>query len=378
MSFCECGNKKIVFVHDHIFVKHGEDVYTSGTLTQAVFQRYEIIGRDITVCGRYKCGEPMHQSKKLEGINFKLCSTSDFWDGRKRKKTVEEAVSKADVAIIRLPSFMGFVAAAYCKKNKKPYIIEMVGCAWDSFWNHSFKGKLIAPLMLLSTKQAVKSAPYVTYVTEKFLQRRYPTRGKQLACSDVEINCIQESCKKQSNGETVVGTVGAVNLKYKGQQYVIKAMARLKKEGYKIKYRLVGGGDSTYLKKLAGKYDVLDNVEFLGSLPHSEIFSFMDGLDIYIQPSNADAMPRALLEAMSRGCAVIGSSTGGIPELVPQEYVFKKKNTDQLFRVLKKAADRKDEEPSQKSLEKAAEFEKDKLEKKRSEFYKLFIEETKK
>ena len=38
--------------------------------------------------------------------------------------------------------------------------------------------------------------------------------------------------------------------------------------------------------------------------------------DVYLQPSLWDGMPNALLEAMSAGCAVIGSDAGGIPELI--------------------------------------------------------------
>jgi len=80
---------------------------------------------------------------------------------------------------------------------------------------------------------------------------------------------------------------------------------------------------------------------------------------------------------MSRACPVIGSSTGGIPELVPPECVFKRKNVKDLTRVLKKVIDQKCDGLSQKSLERAKDFEKDKLDKKRTEFYKSFIEDAK-
>jgi glycosyltransferase involved in cell wall biosynthesis len=38
--------------------------------------------------------------------------------------------------------------------------------------------------------------------------------------------------------------------------------------------------------------------------------------DVYLQPSLWDGMPNALLEAMSAGCACIGSDAGGIPEIL--------------------------------------------------------------
>ena len=42
---------------------------------------------------------------------------------------------------------------------------------------------------------------------------------------------------------------------------------------------------------------------------------------VYIQPSRIEGLPRALIEAMSRGCACVGSSVGGIPELLNNQYI---------------------------------------------------------
>jgi len=43
---------------------------------------------------------------------------------------------------------------------------------------------------------------------------------------------------------------------------------------------------------------------------------WLDDVDLYLQPSLQEGLPRALIEAMSRGCPAIGSTTGGIPELL--------------------------------------------------------------
>ena len=65
--------------------------------------------------------------------------------------------------------------------------MEVVGCPWDAYWNYSLKGKIVAPFATYMMKRRVKSAPFVLYVTNKFLQKRYPTKGKKINCSNVEL-----------------------------------------------------------------------------------------------------------------------------------------------------------------------------------------------
>jgi glycosyltransferase involved in cell wall biosynthesis len=61
---------------------------------------------------------------------------------------------------------------------------------------------------------------------------------------------------------------------------------------------------------------------FFGSLPHDEVFDWLDTIDIYVQPSKQEGLPRAQIEAMSRGVPSFGSKAGGIPELLDREFIF--------------------------------------------------------
>ena len=48
----------------------------------------------------------------------------------------------------------------------------------------------------------------------------------------------------QKSSKIVIGTAAAVNVKYRGQQYVIEALGELKKQGItNYEYHLVGGGE---------------------------------------------------------------------------------------------------------------------------------------
>lgn len=142
----------------------------------------------------------------------------------------------------------------------KPYLIELVGCPWEAFWYHSTKGKLVAPYMRAATKRHLRGAPFVVYVTKSFLQGRYPTGGKSIHCSNVELpDSVSEHLSRRlehikHRGETlVIGTAAKTDVRYKGQQYVIEAIATLKKSGIRCQYQLAGWGDTKCLLTLAKK-----------------------------------------------------------------------------------------------------------------------------
>ena len=46
------------------------------------------------------------------------------------------------------------------------------------------------------------------------------------------------------------------------------------------------------------------------------VLAWLDEIDLYLQPSFQEGLPRAAIEAMSRACPVLGSTAGGIDELI--------------------------------------------------------------
>jgi glycosyltransferase involved in cell wall biosynthesis len=105
---------------------------------------------------------------------------------------------------------------------------------------------------------------------------------------------------------------------------------------------MVGGG--RYLpeiKTLAAKLNIADRIEFCGELSSGpSIFEFLDSIDLFIMPSRAEGLPRALVEAMSRGCPCIASSVGGIPELLEPSDLVPPGSPEKLAKlILRVAAD---------------------------------------
>ena len=302
-------------------------------------------------------------------------------------KVLKKAVAGCDIVIGYNPCVNAEAALLYTRRYGKKYMTYLVACAWGSLWYHSLFGKLSAPLRFLSVRVATKMSDYVLYVTEKFLQGRYPNSRINTGCSDVYISMPEESVlsarlqRIQSMNERSykkIATIGSVEVRYKGQEYVIKALGRLKREGKcAFEYYLIGGGDSRYLKKIAEDNGVADRVFFMGQQPFEKIPEILDGMDIYIQPSLTEGLPRSIVEAMSRGLTCYGSRVGGIPELLEHEFTFEKKSVGQIAQCLGSITPAILHEQSVRNAKKATEYDNLTLDSKRKEFFDTVMSDIK-
>lgn len=258
-------------------------------------------------------------------------------------KYIENVVKNADLVVCRCPSMIGYHAAALAHKHGVPVYSESMACAWDGYWNHGLSGKILAPYMFFGMRKTVREADFALYVTNEFLQKRYPCKCESVSVSNVRVENIDEAFLtnrleriKNTDYKTLnFVTTAAIDVRYKGQEYVIKAIPMLNKIGIRVKYRLIGGNDPTYLTEVAKKHGVLDQVEFMGRRSLDDVFEIIDNSDIYIQPSLQEGLPRSVIEAMSRACPVIGARTAGIPELIADECVVKRKSPEDIVRAVK-------------------------------------------
>ncbi|MNC60551.1 GDP-mannose-dependent alpha-(1-6)-phosphatidylinositol monomannoside mannosyltransferase [compost metagenome] len=135
---------------------------------------------------------------------------------------------------------------------------------------------------------------------------------------------------------------------------------------------MAGGGDMSYLKKVANKFNVTEKVKFLGPLTHEQVFEYLNTIDIYAQPSRQEGLPRALIEAMSKGVPSIGSTTAGIPELLEKEFIFNNGNIKEICEILKKMKKETMAAQAEMNYVKSKEFSKDILNERRTKFYNEF------
>ena len=125
------------------------------------------------------------------------------------------------------------------------------------------------------------------------------------------------------NDHILVGNVGRV-VPWKGLHVLIKSMQPIFKEVEKTKFLIVGdeyvnerNRQSSYmmeLKDLTRKLGITDKVIFTGF--RADVSNVLSAIDIFVSSSINDPNPRAILEAMYMGCTVVGTRSGGVPEMI--------------------------------------------------------------
>ncbi|MHB1035281.1 MAG: glycosyltransferase family 4 protein [Pirellulales bacterium] len=165
------------------------------------------------------------------------------------------------------------------------------------------------------------------YVTAKALQRRYPASPNALSTdfSDVELHSehfLSHPRSFPSNGHRLrLVTVGTLEQLYKAPDILIEATAHCVARGLDIEVVFVGDGQyRNQLEEGVRCRGMADRVRFVGQLSAGELVRReLDGADLFVLPSRTEGLPRAMIEAMARGLPCIGSTVGGIPELLPAE-----------------------------------------------------------
>lgn len=270
-------------------------------------------------------------------------------NNRYNKGLLDEIVPKVDLVIGYTPGHNLNYAHKVAKKYNIPYMTFLVACPLDTMGNHQrWIVRLLSPIYFLTTKKIVKNSDYVHYVTNSFLQKRYPTEGKSLGCSDANLGepniaslyaRLDKITQKSSDNIKIV-TIGHTDIRYKGQEYVIKAIAELIKQGeFKYHYYLIGAGEGLYLKKLCKQLNIENYIHFLGRKTPNEVMSILADSDIYIQPSLTEGLPRAVVEAMSVALPCIGFNTGGIPELLEPNFIVPQKDINGIIDCIKRLDD---------------------------------------
>lgn len=377
---------KLLFVHDHRFVEKDGVVY-SNQFPASVLGRYLDVFDSLTFIGRKQTSSECIAGKipmsTMPGVDFifmpSLSTSKSFLFTRQKvRKQIVDLLKSHDKVIVRLPSELGLLTAETARTMKKSYAVELVGCPLDALWYYgTMFARFYAPIQAARSRYAVWRADAVCYVTKSYLQNRYPS-GKYAITANISNVSIPAVANVGEIGKVKplsrrirVGIIGSLQTRYKGVHTAIEALTRLVRAGVDIELRILGGGDPQMLLMQAERSGVSCHVYFDGTLPSGKaVHEWLDKLDIYAQPSLTEGLPRALIEAMSRGLPAVASRVGGIPELLREEFLFPPGDAgalaDRLSNFVASPGQRMS--AGRSNVEKAAEYLRNVLDSRRSDF----------
>lgn len=137
--------------------------------------------------------------------------------------------------------------------------------------------------------------------------------------------------------EFVIGMISRVE-KEKGQDTLIKSVARLKKYLNNYMVIIAGSGDLAYLDKLIRKYKLSSKVRLLGYVDDDYKWALMSIFDVFVFPTRwkLEGFGIVSLEAMMMGVPLIASDFGPVPEVVENAGLLIKPTSKDLYEALLK------------------------------------------
>jgi glycosyltransferase involved in cell wall biosynthesis len=382
------------------------NIYTRGAVDYNFMNRYLKVFDKVFVLARVRdeANPDLTNRRKVNGPNVSFIPLPYYvgpWQYIRHRfrlaAEVRKAVNQADAYILRIPGEIGSFLYRNLKKKGISYGAEVVADPWDIFSPGSTKF-LFRPLIRLrdmyKLARQCRDAAACSYVTRNSLQKRYPPGGWTIHCSDVELpdsdivdqagfqeRIERAKTKSESKDPWRICFVGHMGQPYKALDVLIEAVSVCVNKSMRLELTMVGGGRlESQLKEQAHRLGIADKVKFLGNVKTgSPVFEQLDKADLFVLPSRTEGLPRAMVEAMARGMPCIGSSVGGIPELLADEDIVPpadvKALADKMEEVLRDVS--RLERMARRNLQTAREYRRSELSKRWVEFYKKVAEISK-
>lgn len=307
-----------------LFLRHFDSITLIGRKSPINDGYIEIALPQVDILVAEKITRPMGYIKGIRGL----------------KKMCRDAVRECDAMYCR--GIIGAIGQRITKKAGMPHVTYIGACVYETLKSaESLYKRALAVFVRRLIQKSTLVSDNAAYCSPH-LQQTYPTRGKQFLWVEASIERCEESLLEdrlrrmgEEKHKITIGLVGQVKNYVKGLDTAIKAMSLL---GDRHELRVLGFfSDISMWQELMDKYNVADRVKFCGILPTgAPVLEWLDNIDIYIQPSRTEGLPRASIEAMSRGCPLISSGVGGLAALTHSTLIHETEDWRGLADLIKR------------------------------------------
>jgi glycosyltransferase involved in cell wall biosynthesis len=389
---------RVIYATDRrYFESPSGTVWTPTTLPYAFWRQYLTAFDEVRVLARVRrIPEVPAGWQPVDGDRVTIVRLPDFqgpfqylWRHFRLHSLIRRAVTPGDAVILRVPSHIAMAVSARLTAAKYPYALEVIGDPFDVFSPGATTYPLRGFFQRWFTRGLVRQcrqACAVSYVTANALQRRYPPGEGAYTTHYSSVDLPPEAFVPAprrfagKNGSYRLITVGTLAQMYKAPDVLIDAVAICTRQGLDVSLTIVGDGKHRLeLEARVKKLRLEGRISFLGQIPAGEpVRRQLDRADLFVLPSHQEGLPRAMVEAMARGCPCIGSDVGGISELLPPSDLVPPGDSTALAAKIRQVltSPERMELMSRRNLEKAREYRAEVLRERRTLFYAQVKERT--
>ncbi len=236
-------------------------------------------------------------------------------------------IQKYNPKIIQTHCVRSTLIASFAANPQKIKLIRRLASFTHFDYKNKIKGKIILKIESILLKKRFTKIIAISKALYEYSVKKlsFPPNNVEVIYNGVpqyaqSLSSSMDLSEKYNipRRQPVVGVIGRLE-EEKGHETLILALPQLYASYCDFKLLIIGKGSlNKKLHNLVDKLDMNEKVIFLGF--QRNISDVLGIIDVYVQPSLYEGSCMALLEAMMAGKAVVASATGGIVEIVKNEY----------------------------------------------------------
>lgn len=328
--------KLCILVLTHNYIRSKNDY--AGLFLHTLFKRLALKGHKITVLAPHQKG--LSFSEKMDGVKiFRFRYAPSFLENLAYGGEMQKKVKGNPLNIILFLLFLfSFFSRSFSLARKKE--VDLISCQW---W---IPGGLIGWLVFCFTKKPFWITLHGTDLrilksSKSFnpLARKVFKKAKGVSCvsSFLKDYLVQSGLVENDKIKVLPMPVDTQKFirqrlmsadekallcvarftKQKGLDYLIHAIKMLFDKGFDFKTKIIGGGpERVNLERKIQELDLSEKIFLLDSMTQEKLFSHYQECDLFVLPSIEEGFGLVLVEAQLCGRPVIGTNSGGIPDII--------------------------------------------------------------
>ncbi len=383
--------KVLVTDNAHLYKAPDGNYYTPTIYGYEFFQRYLNVFDEVRFVSKTKYMDKLDTTKYLlvSGKGLEIYELPWYQGIKGMFKNIftliaryQKACDGCDCFIFRAPQIESYLTYIFGNRKATPYAVEVVV---DPASFTDVKG-VFKWLNIYMLKFMVRRANGVSYVTQNYLQQRYPCQailngenGRYFTSNYSSIELIDSDIKqpklyqKTKDDFEIIHVSNSVNSNAKGHITLLEAVKVVIDQGYKVQVCCVGEGSCVLrFKQYADQLGISEFIHFIGRLQNKiDVMNRLSRSSLFVFPTYTEGLPRCVIEAQAVGLPCLSTPVAGIPELIDRKYLFAPDDSMGFAKEIIRLIDtpKELEEMSKRNIEIAQKYTKEKLTNKRNQFY---------